>query len=237
MSRTDIYNYKRQMEILEKYLEKHGICARNKEIIGKFKEYCLMQGLSSPRIIRYYNAFRYFDEFLGKPFDKVCKRDVGGAVAKINARESWSPVTKHDMKVMLKRFYKWLYGNDEDYPDEVRWIKTRVKRTDRKLPSDGDLLTEEDIAKAIEHSLHSRDKALISTLYEAGCRIGELCSLRIKDVTIDRMDTETALLATYAPKNKYWAISFGPKVISYNSFDDRIADKHAIMLEFGGYIH
>jgi hypothetical protein len=37
--------------------------------------------------------------------------------------------------VILKRFYKWLKGNDEYYPPEVAWIKTTLKDKDKPLPS------------------------------------------------------------------------------------------------------
>lgn len=56
-------------------------------------------------------------------------------------RASWSDWTKHDFKVILKKFYKWLRGS-EVYPEEVIWIKAPV-RNNNKLPEE--LLTEEEI--------------------------------------------------------------------------------------------
>jgi len=85
--------------------------------------------------------------------------------------------------VALKRFYLWLRGK-EDYPKEVKWIKTTVKNSNHKLPEE--LLTEEEILKMIETADHPRDKALISTLYESGCRIGELLALSLKHVKLDQ---------------------------------------------------
>ena len=60
----------------------------------------------------------------------------------------YSAWTKHDYKVCLKRFYKWLKGNDEVYPDEVKWIKTTLKRNQTLLPDD--LLTEEEVKRVVD---------------------------------------------------------------------------------------
>lgn len=67
----------------------------------------------------------------------------------------------------------------------MRWIHTTVKRTEKNLPANGDLLTEEEIKKLLDAAMHPRDKAFIATLYESGARIGELASLQIKNVIFD----------------------------------------------------
>ncbi len=199
-SRTDIYGFDAQLKGMGKYIENLGTSRHNKAIIARFGEFCHLQNFSKPRIIKYYYCFKYWAEFIGKDFDQAAKKDIERTVALINTRENWSCSTKHDLKVMLKRFYKWLYGNNEEYPEEVKWIKSRIKRTDKKLPNDGELLTEQDILKAIDHALNIRDKALISALYESGCRVGELASLRIKDVSFDKFGTVLSITGKTGPR-------------------------------------
>ncbi len=101
-------------------------------------------------------------------------------------RRDYTLWTKQDYKKIIKRFYKWLKGDDKIYPDEVSWINADVKRSELNLPGEGDLLTEDDIKKLINAANHPRDKALISMLYESGCRITELGGLRISDVKFDK---------------------------------------------------
>ena len=79
--------------------------------------------------------------------------------------------TKWTYKSTLRRFYKWL-SNSEEYPEEVKWIKLKIKNGNHKLPEE--LLNEEDIKAMIEKADSLRDKALISVLYESGGRIGEI---------------------------------------------------------------
>ena len=88
-------------------------------------------------------------------------------------RSSLSDWTKHDYKVTLKKFYKWLNGGEE--PSTTKWIKTTLKRQDRKLPED--MLQEEEIRKMIDASVNKRDMAIIALLWDIGARIGEVGSL------------------------------------------------------------
>jgi integrase len=82
----------------------------------------------------------------------------------------------------LKKFFRWL-RNSEDYPEEVKWIKARVKNSNPKLPEE--LLTEDEIRRIVSAAENPRDKTLVLVLYETGCRIGELLSLRIKNIQFD----------------------------------------------------
>jgi len=180
----DIHNYEKKFIQTIKNLEKSSISKRNKEIILKFKDKCIINGLGKPRIIKYLWVLRIFAKYMNKDFDKTDKQDIEGLVSSIQ-QQDLSVHTKHCYKVILKRFYKWLKGNDEDYPLEVKWIKCNVKRSECKLPSEGDLLSEEDVKKLIETCEHPRDKAFLSMLYESGCRVGEIASLQIGNVSFD----------------------------------------------------
>lgn len=48
------------------------------------------------------------------------------------------------------------------------------------------LLTEEELKKLVEAAENQRDRALILTHYESGCRIGETLTLKILNVTFDK---------------------------------------------------
>jgi len=69
-------------------------------------------------------------------------------------------------------FYKWLLGNDEEFPPVIKWLKPRLKNEKHKLPEE--LLTVEEVQLLANATTNPRDKALILILYESGCRIGEL---------------------------------------------------------------
>ena len=67
-----------------------------------------------------------------------------------------------------------------------------ARRVFEKLPEE--LLTEEEIQKMISSCANLRDRALVSVLYESGCRIGEIGNLRIKDVLFDEYGAKIDVL-------------------------------------------
>jgi integrase len=120
--------------------------------------------------------------WLKKDFEKATKKDIEKVVGCIQ-NDDCTDKTKQAHKVALRQFYKWLRGEDE-VPEEVRWIKTSISNRNNKLPDE--LLTEDEIKKLIEAADNLRDKAIISFLFESGCRVGELLSMKMKYVTFDK---------------------------------------------------
>jgi integrase len=176
----DIHGYRRRLEAAEQKLAGPSpFSRRNSELIARYAEHCKASGLSEARIATCIQYLRKLAERLGKDFDGASKQDIEKLVVGLETSE-YSPWTKHTIKAILKRFYKWLKGNDEEYPPEVKWIKTTLREKDRSLPQD--LLTEDEIKSLVDAASNPRDRAFIMTLYETGGRIGELGSLRIRDV-------------------------------------------------------
>jgi site-specific recombinase XerD len=89
---------------------------------------------------------RKIAEWLKKNFDEANKNDIEQLINNLE-RSNYSAWTKHDYKVVIKRFYKWLNG-DEEYPQEVKWIKTTFKKKDSLLPKN--LLIEEEVQQLVD---------------------------------------------------------------------------------------
>lgn len=179
----DIYNYQKRLEyVLRKIKEDNKINKRNKKLLTRFHETCIAEGLSIGRIVRSLYGMRTFAEWMKKDFEKCKKDDIVKLVAKLE-KSKYAYASKQEMKVTPRKFFKWMRGTEE-YPEEVRWFKCRKKLTSNKLPED--LLSVEDVKLLINSATKARDRALIATLYESGCRIGELLSLKFKHVQFDR---------------------------------------------------
>ncbi|KYK34781.1 MAG: hypothetical protein AYK22_04725 [Thermoplasmatales archaeon SG8-52-3] len=162
-------------------LEKSDILDKNRELITEFHEYAFSIGLTKMRVIKYVDTLRKLSGWLGVEFNKASKKDIFRLVREIEQKD-YSEWTKHDYKVILKRFYKWLNGN-EKYPENVEWVRTTFKKKNSKLPEE--LIGVEDVKKMINTAGHPRDKALVSLLYESGCRISEILNMRIKHLEFD----------------------------------------------------
>ena len=109
-------------------------------------------------------------------------------------QEEWEEWTRATFKSVLKKFYQWLRGMDgEEYPEEVKWLKTTIKLNNRIIPTD--LLTEQEVLAPIDACNNDRDRALIALMYDIGPRPSELLRLRVKDVVIDyETEVPTAII-------------------------------------------
>jgi integrase len=185
-TRPDIHDYDRQLKgVLERIGANQKVSEKNRKTILRFYRRLLAEGLSKPRVIYYLNRLQKIATWIGKDLEKAKKADIERIMRRIN-RMDYTEWTKKDYRVALKKFYKWLRGAEESgvYPPEVRWINTHVSIDKQELPTN--LPDEDDLRQMLAAADHPRDKALIGTLYESGCRIGELASLRIGDIQFDQ---------------------------------------------------
>jgi integrase/recombinase XerD len=159
-----------------------GVLNVNRKAIIDFYDACVAEGLTPIRMLGLLGRLIIIAEKLKKPFRKTNRKDIQQIVMKIEQRNI-SDWTKHDYKVVLKKFYKWLRGT-EGYPEEVAWLKTNVKNSKHLLPEE--LLTDDDVKRLAQIADNPRDKALIFVLYESGCRIGEILTLQIKHLSFEQ---------------------------------------------------
>lgn len=185
----DIHDYKRRLLRAEELIH-NPMPEGDRLLLAEFERQLLSEGLTAARVAKYLDMLRRIADMLAKPFEEASAEDIKDLVYRIE-RSDYSPWTKHDYKVALKRFYKWLKGGNEEYPPEVKWIKTTLKARDELLPED--LLTEEDVMRLVNAVDNPRDKAFIITLYETGARIGELGSMLIRDVRFEEGYTALSL--------------------------------------------
>ena len=168
---------------LEKIVISSGISDKNKQLIFQFLNH-ISPEVSERRLTFYTHKLRKLACWLKKDFDTVEENDLRTLLTfltKCNAREDggkFSQGTVHGYKVTLKRFYRWLEGNDEEYPKKVRWIKTNGDTM--RIHEPEQLLTFEEVLEMIRHAHSPRDKAMISFLYESGSRVSEMLSMKIK---------------------------------------------------------
>ena len=159
------------------------VCARNKAIILDFSKIRLAKGIGRLRVVKCTYCLRYLAKWLGKPFDEASKEDLLKLVGEIE-NKGYSENSKYDFKVVLKLLYKWLKGNDEVFPPEISWLKPKLRNSAHKLPEE--LLTEDEVLRLAKAADNPRDRAFVLILYESGCRIGELITLKMKNIQFDQ---------------------------------------------------
>lgn len=160
-------------------LEESAICKQNKALILKFKDHNLMNNVSLPRIIRQLGTLRLVAEHVKTDFPKATKEDFEQFILWLQSQK-YSIETIDTHKKIIKVFYRWI-GNGE-CPESVKWIKSTSGKS-KKLPEE--MLTEEEVRRLIAVAEHKRDKAFIASVWESGCRIGEIGTLLLKHVVFD----------------------------------------------------
>ena len=183
----DIHNFEKMYCRAVKSLEQDKISERNKQLIKEFVEAMILENISKPRLIRCMGTLRKVAKELQKDLDQATIKDIKSLVSSIQ-QSKYSPWTKRTYKCLVRKFYKWQKGvkGRNKYPEIVDWINIGISRSEKKLPSEGDLLTEEDVQKLIENADYPRDKAFLSMLWESGARIGEIGNLSMKNIVFDQ---------------------------------------------------
>jgi integrase len=178
------------------------ITEHNKHLISEFIDQLHVEDLSYSRILKYLYILKSVSKLIEKNFDEIIKEDVNkfyknvknmkvtrktnGTTIKVPAEE-W---TKHDYKVLTRRFYRWIQEEKNIQNNETKCainkiVSTEIKTAKSREKKPEHLLTPEEIKKMAEKTLYSRDRAFILTLYESCCRIGEILPVKMKDVKFD----------------------------------------------------
>ena len=169
----NIHNYDQRYETARRYVEKSALSAKNKDFIFRFVDSMILNNISKPRLMKYLGTLKIVAEKFAKDFDTVTMDDIKRFVGVVQQRSDYSIYTKQSYKIIIRRFYKWLYDTKE-YPPLVSWMTVGISRSQKKLPSDEELLLEHDIQVLLNTAENLRDKAFVSTLWESGGRIGEI---------------------------------------------------------------
>jgi integrase/recombinase XerD len=159
------------------------VSPHNRLKILEFLDYLETREISLPRRIRYLQNMSKLAAMLHVNFSQATKSQIETVVLN-HGRLDLADETKTQFKIMVKRFYRWLKDpDDEEYPPEVKWIKT-ASRSD-PLPLPEDVLSEKGVEALLSVAEYSRDKAFIAMLFDLGTRIGEFLTLQRKSIVFD----------------------------------------------------
>jgi integrase len=174
-------DFSKRIARAKQHLQNSKIDPSNKNHITKFVDQLSAEGIKPIRQLKYLYTLKTLSELINKDFSHCSKDDIVTLLAKINS-SSYEDWTKRDFKVVLKRFYRWLRGQEGQmfdrgqYPKEVSWISTGKKIQNKKLPKQ--LLTIDDVNLLANAASNLRDKCFVLVLYDTGARIGEILNIK-----------------------------------------------------------
>lgn len=180
--KIDIHNFTRRLELIEAGIAVLQISRKDRKMILEFRDQMFADGLGLPRVVKYLASIKAIHKLTSSSLQRASKKQTVRILARIE-RSSWSAWTKHDYKLALKKYLAFC-----DRQDLAALIRIRNVHG-YKLPEE--LLSQDDLVSLLTEARSLHDTAFLISLYESGCRIGELLSLQRKHV---RFDSQGAVL-------------------------------------------
>lgn len=166
---------------------------RQEKLWKKFESHCLNEGLSNKRINKLKSIFLTLERGLKGDFSTITRKQMEDFIDKLHRDEfkkingeNISGSTKADIKKVIRQFWKWLKGDNEFYPNEVSWIKARIRKDEQ--PKDKPIISHQEILKLASHFKDIDLKVMTLLLFDSGFRIDEMLTLRKCDITWEDYD-------------------------------------------------
>lgn len=207
---------------VERWANSPTLSQEQRALLGKFlvDERALQ---SQPQSV--FNGIYYavkLGERAGKPYEQIGLEELRPYLADLSSQQSKTP------KIGLLKLFKWLLAPleekkklaEEGVGDPLtkddcvrlselrRCVETLRKSVSahqgyrQKLPDE--LLSTNEVLKLIQAAGTARDKAIISFLYDTGCRASELCNIQLKHISweqcqwaIDAEDLKTEFIPVF----------------------------------------
>lgn len=184
--KIDIHNIENKWNIaLNNLREDNSIIPENKKLILNFLEDCELgktiknkakKKVGKHRLSKYLSIMRNLSISFKKPFMEVNQENIEKFIKELEESD-YSEATQVDYKKAMKKFWKWLKGNNSFFPDEVSWFDTSIKV--KEIPA----LSKEEIERLIQATPTARGKALVMVMFDSGARIEEFLNIKIKHLT------------------------------------------------------
>ena len=191
--KIDIHGFSNQIRYGEARLSRdQSISEKNKQLILQFLRDCELgktvkkgqkKKIGKARQMKYMSTLHQLAVWIGSDFDCVTQAKMEDLVLGIEndrfVKKNGSPFTesvKRDFKVCLRKFYKWLFGNNETYPELVSWIDTRDVVPEIRC------LAREEIERMSEFAASPMERAMVWVLFDSGARAEEFLNIRFRHV-------------------------------------------------------
>ena len=168
------------IEYEKKLLSKEPIPEDVKKAITDFVDGDLiLENIGERRRLNYYQRLRVVARWIPNNFLNPSKDDLKKVMIKLNG--GYSEWTRDTYIKMLKKFYRKTLPKRKF---EALFEGIKIKQPRQKIQQ-SDLITIEEYRAMVDACNNARDRAIISTLYDSGCRIGELLLMKISNLPFD----------------------------------------------------
>jgi site-specific recombinase XerD len=147
----DLYNRRKRLADWIKRV-KEGVDEPDRTDILKLIEHMQDTEKSILWMVRCITALITIRKHFEKPFRNATKDDMR-SILKWMEQKGYKASTNEKFRQVLKLFYKIVYGNNEYYPEQVKWFSSKLgkEKTGKETSMDmAEYLEEEEVLKLIE---------------------------------------------------------------------------------------
>ena len=186
---------------------------RNEELLRRFIVAKTTAGLSPRTLKVYYNEIRRVLFQIGKNIDLITADDIRYHIAKLIKR-GISKAHVNNERHYLSSFFSWLMAEEMISKNPMLRIEA-VKQQKRKEPA----FKDDEIELMRTFLRDWREKAIFETLLSTGCRVAELCSIKISDI-----DNDTIYVLGKGNKFRYVYLNAKAKLTIARYLEERCDD-------------
>ena len=170
-------------------LKKENIPENDKKKITGFVDDLALEGISEIRRKNYIQRLRVVARWIpdnfcspGREDLRIVRENLDKGYTNNGIHKKYSEWTKTTYMKMLKKFYRYILPQKQ-FSELFRNVKINSNPGSKIKPDQ--MIQQWEIQKMVENATNSRDRALLYTLYDSGCRIGEIITMKIKDLEFD----------------------------------------------------
>lgn len=179
----------------------HTTQRRDAPLLKTFEEWMRAQRYSYHTISNYLHLLKaFFAYYPNKSFDTCSTGDVERYNFEVIVKKNFSLSHQRQFIGALKLFYRW-YNKGNIMPEELQ-----RPRKEKRLPQ---VLSKEEVSALLKQIKNQKHLAMISLIYSAGLRAGELIRLRPRDIDSQRMMISIKLAK--GKKDRYVGLS--PRIL------------------------
>jgi len=166
---------------LEKIKSNENFNKKSKDIFLQYVNFKQIERLTYHRLGRILDLlYHILENFKDVDFSTLTQEQADKIWIWIN-RENWKEWTRYTYSRIFKNFVGWL---NENYSLKIKTKDWKVQKPKNSIMPEY-LITEEEFNKIFNATDDIQERLLIGLLYESGCRIGEILSLQIKNVSFN----------------------------------------------------
>jgi site-specific recombinase XerD len=176
-------------QLLNRAIQNNRLTMDDRTLITTFaNEIVASNNVGKSRHFKVISLLTNWRRYIG-PYRTNTIDDLYQGIARLKAPFSDGHVlkrnTQRDYVMALRRFYKWLIESKMSTVPLEKLTKIKAPSVDLMTKTAADLLTEMEVMQMLDATQNSRDRALISMLYEGAFRISEVATLMWSQVKFD----------------------------------------------------